>query len=206
MLFFHHKGSDNHEYVDLGLSVKWATCNIGAERPEEYGDYYAWGEVYPKANSICDSTTYAWYDTITESLTKYVTKETYGTVDNKIQLEKEDDIAHKLWGGKWRIPSTKEYNELRENCTWTWIEQNGVYGYKITSKKPKYSQRSIFLPATGVRADSTLYNDGHIGYYWSRELSPYYSDCAYYLYAFSDGRFVITGIRYDGLSIRPVHP
>ena len=140
----------NHEYVDLGLSVKWATCNVGASKPEEYGDYFAWGETQPK--NTYDWSTYKWCNGSYDTQTKYCTKSSYGTVDNKTQLELSDDAARANWGGSWRMPTDAEMTELREQCTWTWTTQNGVYGYKVTSKKSGYTNKSIFLPAAGYRS------------------------------------------------------
>ncbi len=193
-----------HEYVDLGLSVKWATCNVGAETPEDYGDYFAWGEAKPK--STYDWNTYKWCQGSKTTMTKYCTKSiygTYGTVDNKTQLDLSDDAAHVNWGGSWRMPTHDELRELIENCSWTWTTQNGVKGYKVTSKT---NGNSIFLPAAGYRFGSSLYNAGSYGYYWSSSLStddP--SDAGYVRFSSS---IVDWGSsrRYCGPSVRPVCP
>ena len=109
-------GTENgHEYVNLGLSVKWATCNVGASSPEEYGDYFAWGEVEPK--SIYDFSTYKYCNGSETTLTKYNYSSSYGTVDNKTTLELSDDAARANWGGSWRMPTDAELTELREQCT-----------------------------------------------------------------------------------------
>ena len=155
----------NHEYVDLGLSVKWATCNVGATKPEEYGDYFAWGETQPKSNY--DWSTYKYCNGSYKTLTKYNNSSSYGTVDNKTTLDLSDDAARANWGGSWRMPTRAEQDELRNNCTWTWTTQNGVNGYKVTSKS---NGNSIFLPAAGYRDDSSLNNAGSTGYYWSSSL------------------------------------
>ena len=194
-------GSHNgHEYVDLGLSVKWATCNVGATKPEEYGDYFAWGETQPK--STYNWSTYKWCNGSYNTQTKYNTNSSYGTVDNKTQLELSDDAARANWGGSWRMPTDAELTELRENCTWTWTTQNGVYGYKVTSKK---NGNSIFLPAAGYRDDSSLNIAGSSGNYWSDSLYSDYPEGAYGLYFRSDlvGRYIDSG-RCCGLSVRPV--
>ncbi|MDY4512770.1 MAG: hypothetical protein SPE10_04900, partial [Paludibacteraceae bacterium] len=115
--------ANGHEYVDLGLSVKWATCNVGASKPEEYGNYYAWGETTTK--STYNWSTYKWCNGSKTTLTKYNTSSSYGTVDNKTVLELADDAARANWGGAWRMPTDAEWTELRENCTWTWITKNG---------------------------------------------------------------------------------
>ena len=173
-----HTGTENgHEYVDLGLSVKWATCNVGANKPEDYGDYFAWGETEPK--TTYDWSTYKWCNGSDMTLTKYNTNSDYGIVDNKTTLELSDDAAQVNWGGSWRIPTDAELLELRDQCTWTWTIQNGVKGYKVTSKK---NGNSIFLPAAGYRRDSSLYYAGSLGYYWSSSLHAYYTSDAYCLY------------------------
>ena len=193
----------NHEYVDLGLSVKWATCNVGANKPEEYGDYFAWGETQPKSNY--DWSTYKWCNGSSTSLTKYCTDSYYGTVDNKNQLELSDDAARANWGGSWRMPTDAELTELREQCTWTWTTQNGVSGYKVTSKKSGYTNKSIFLPAAGYHGGSSLNLAGSYGDYWSSSLRTVYPDYAWYV-EFCSG-YTLGDIKYFrsyGLSVRPV--
>ena len=195
---------NSHEYVDLGLSVKWATCNVGAESPEEYGDYFAWGETQPK--STYNLSTYKWCNGSYNTQTKYNTNSSYGTVDNKTQLELSDDAARANWGGSWRMPTDAELTELRENCTWTWTTQNGVYGYKVTSKKSSYTNKSIFLPAAGYRGGSSLDGAGSYGDYWSSSLSTGSPDYAYGLGFDSDDVLRCHGNRYYGRSVRPVCP
>ena len=192
----------NHEYVDLGLSVKWATCNVGASKPEEYGDYFAWGETQPK--ETYDWSTYKWCNGSYDTQTKYCTDSYYGIVDNKTQLELSDDAARANWGGSWRMPTHEEQEELRTQCTWTWTTQNGVYGYKVTSKKSGYTNKSIFLPAAGCRDDSSLSSAGSYGYYWSSSLYPDYPYGAYELYFSSDDVDWYYDGRYYGQSVRPV--
>ena len=185
--------------MDLGLSVKWATCNVGASKPEEYGDYFAWGETTPK--STYDWSTYKYYNGSFDSLTKYNNKSSYGTVDNKTTLELSDDAARANWGGSWRMPTKAEQDELREKCTWTWTTQNGVNGYKVTSK---INGKSIFLPAAGYRYDGSLYDAGSYGQYWSSSL---YANCpgsAWDVFFYS--AYVLRGDygRGCGFSVRPV--
>lgn len=195
-------GSENgYEYVDLGLSVKWATCNVGATKPEEYGDYFAWGETQPK--STYNLSTYKWCNGSYNTQTKYNTKSNYGTVDNKTQLELSDDAARANWGGSWRMPTKAEQDELRNKCTWTWTTQNGVNGYKVTSKS---NGKSIFLPAAGFRYDSSLDYAGSIGDYWSGSLYTDEPDYAYVLSFDSDDVYRTTNIRDFGQSVRPVCP
>ena len=192
----------NHEYVDLGLSVKWATCNVGATKPEEYGDYFAWGETTTK--STYNWSTYKYCNGSYNNLTKYCTDSYYGTVDNKTQLELSDDAARANWGGSWRMPTDAEMTELREQCTWTWTTQNGVYGYKVTSKKSGYTNKSIFLPAAGYRYGSSLSNAGSYGYYWSSSLDTDYPSNAWYVYFGSSYVRRDGSNRYCGFSVRPV--
>ena len=195
---------NGHEYVDLGLpsGLKWATCNVGANSPEEYGDYFAWGETSPKATY--DWSTYKYCNGTLTSLTKYCTNSAYGTVDNKTVLELEDDAARVNWGGNWRMPTKAEQDELRDtnNCTWEWTRQNGVNGYKVTSRK---NGNSIFLPAAGYRHDGgNLYGAGSYGSFWSSSLNTYYSSDAYYVYFDSDYVGWNDDYRYDGRSVRAV--
>lgn len=191
---------DSHEYVNLGLpsGLKWATCNIGATTPEDYGDYFAWGETEQKEHY--DWSTYKWCRGSYDTMTKYCTSSSYGTVDNKTELDPEDDAAHVNWGGAWRMPTKAEQDELREKCTWTWTSQNGVKGYKVTGP----NGNSIFLPAAGYRSYGYLYYAGSDGGYWSSSLFTIYSDNAYCLY-FNSGRYDWSYYyRCDGQSVRPV--
>ena len=155
MMTFCIHANAQHEFVDLGLSVKWATCNVGATKPEEYGDYYAWGETEPKSEYTISS--YKYSKGSVGTLTKYCTECEYvlgynGFIDNKIVLDPEDDAAHVKWGGKWRMPTIDEWKELVNNCNWIWTIQNGINGYVITSNKEGYTDYSIFLPAADIKA------------------------------------------------------
>lgn len=172
---------DNHEYVDLGLpsGTLWATCNVGADSPEQYGDYFSWGEVSTKENY--DWPYYKWthwvIDTISEyrydivEVTRYKyyvrnwTDNGYIDGDGKMELEPEDDAAYVNWGPGWRTPTLEQIQELVEKCVWQWTQKNGVNGCQITGPNGK----SIFLPAAGARGER-LYNDGQCAYYWSRTL------------------------------------
>ena len=167
--------------VDLGLSVKWATCNVGANRPEEYGDYFAWGETTTK-------TKYTEYNSLT-----------YDEQMDDISGNPQYDAATANWGGDWRMPTKAELNELLNNCTWTWTAQNGVSGYNVEGP----NGNSIFLPASGFRDGSSLYYAGSYGFYWSS--TPYESNrTAYYLYFSSDVHGMSDYRRYYGRSVRPV--
>ena len=189
----------NREAVDLGLSVKWATCNVGANKPEDYGDYFAWGETQPK--DYYDWSTYKYCNGSYSTLTKYNNNSSYGTVDNKTTLDLSDDAARANWGGSWRMPTKAEQDELRTKCTWTWTTQNGVKGYKVTSKS---NGNSIFLPAAGFRYDSSLDNAGSLGCYWSSSLDAVYRNYAWSVHFYSGyvGRYYDG--RYYGFSVRPV--
>ena len=195
------QGGDNagHEYVDLGLSVKWATCNVGASSPEEYGGYYAWGETEEKENYSWS--TYKWCKGSYDTMTKYCTSSSYGSVDKKTVLAPEDDVAHVKWGGNWRMPTRAEQDELREKCKWEWTTVNGVSGYKVTSKK---NGNSIFLPAAGCRHGTGVGYRGSDGNFWSSSLSSSYSGSACYLLFGSGGRGWYNYYRYYGHSVRPV--
>jgi len=157
---------NGHEYVDLGLSVKWATCNIGAEKPEDYGDYFAWGETTPKDYFNWDN--YKFTTDGGNTFMKY-------TGSDMSELGREDDAASANWGGSWRMPTLEEFNELMANCDGVWIKEGdpefgGVAGAKFTSKKPGYTDKYIFIPAAGCRFGSELYGAGLCIYDWSATL------------------------------------
>lgn len=186
---------------------------MGATAPQEYGDYYAWGETETKTS--CTWTNYK-FRTSGDSgdnvkFSKYNTNSSYGTVDNKTVLDPEDDVAHVKWGGSWRMPTKAEQEELHNSCTWTWYssgnsEFNGVAGYKVTSNVSGYTDRFIFLPAAGYRYDMSLYSAGVQGNYWSSTLYTDRPDNARYL-SFGSGNLSWSyGGRTDGLSVRPVCP
>ncbi len=183
--------------IDLGLSVKWASCNVGATAPEEYGGYYAWGETEEKEDYSLS--TYKYCNGSYYSMTKYCTSSSYGTVDNKTALEPEDDVAHVQWGGSWRMPTFNEIEELRHNCTWQWTTLNGVTGYRVTGP----NGNSIFLPAASYRDGVEVYSQGAYGSYWSSSLNSSYSNSAYGLF-FSSSSYYYYVSRYFGHSVRPV--
>lgn len=190
-----------HEAIDLGLpsGIKWANMNVGASVPEEYGGYYAWGETEEKDNYSWS--TYKWCNGSYDTLTKYCFDSDYGTVDNKTVLDPQDDVAHVKWGGTWRMPTLDEQKELLNKCTWTWITQNGVNGYKVTGP----NGNSIFLPAAGYRGGTGVDYRGSDGYYRSSSL---YSNFSSY---YACGLIFDTGdrgwygsYRCYGQSVRPV--
>ena len=195
-----HPDSD---YVDLGLpsGTLWATCNVGASAPEDYGDYFAWGETEPK--DYYDWSTYKWCNGSKNTLTKYCNDSSYGFngfVDNKTELDSEDDAAYVNWGPSWRMPSYDQIVELCNNCTWQWTQRNGVNGRLVTGP----NGNTLFLPAAGDRWGDSLDNVGSYGCYWSRTLyssSPYYAD---YLYFDSGGWYYWHSTRLSGFSVRAV--
>ena len=204
-------GSDNatgtangHEWVDLGLpsGTKWAICNVGASKPEEYGNYYAWGETTPK--DYYDWSTYKWCNGSKTTLTKYNTSSSYGTVDNKTVLAATDDAAHVNWGAPWRMPADAAWTELFNNCRLEWTDDYNGTGVAGLIGKSKINGNSIFLPAAGFRSNDDLYSAGRNGYYWSSSLDtddPYDAWSAF----ISSGS--VTGldrVRYDGHPVRPV--
>ena len=159
----------SHEYVDLGLpsGTLWATMNIGATAPEEYGDYFAWGEVTPKESYTW--TTYKWCNGNWDSMTKYGVKSSFGVVDNKTELDPEDDAATMNWGSEWCMPTRAQQDELRNNCTSEWTTINGVNGCLLTSN---INSATLFLPAAGYQWGTTIFKEGTDGMCWSRDLNP----------------------------------
>lgn len=191
--------------VDLGLSVLWSSCNLCkdgfTESPEDYGDYYSWGETETKDSYTWS--TYKFSTSKTGPYSKYNTISDFGAVDNKTVLEtgaNGDDAASKILGGNWRMPTDAELTELRENCTWTWTTQNGVNGMLVTATNGK----SIFLPAAGHIEDTELTNAGTLGYYWSSSLDAEYPYDAWRVYFNDDYIRRYDGNRYHAFSIRPV--
>lgn len=218
-----------HDYVDLGLpsGLKWATCNVGANSPEEYGDYFAWGETEPyyKAGHSQDAVclnwisgksgynwpSYKWCNGSSTSQTKYCTDSSWGTVDNKRVLDLEDDAAHVNWGGDWRMPTNEEQIELHDKCTWIWGLRNGVNGFTVVGP----NGNSLFLPAAGQRELGKLNSAADLGRYWSSSLNCLDGDRAYSL-IFDAGTardypeydyFIFDEYpiqRYTGFPVRPV--
>ena len=186
--------NNDHEYVDLGLpsGLKWATCNIGANAPEEYGDYFAWGETTTKERYYEDNCP-------TFGLSKSELK-SQGYIDSEGNLTAQYDAATANWGGSWRMPTEAEMQELLDNCTWTWTTQEGVKGYNVEGP----NGNSIFLPAAGCRDGSMLLSAGSFGPYWSSTPSEYDDNNAYGLYSSSVDRFMGFDCRNRGRSVRPV--
>lgn len=174
---------NGHGYVDLGLSVKWAIYNVGAVSPEEYGNYFAWGETIEKEAYTSDNSS------------------TYDQQMNDISGNVQYDAATANWGGNWRMPTCDELIELRDQCTWVWTTQNDVSGYKITSPNGNY----IFLPAAGCFNGSSLNGAGEFGLYWTSTPAENDALGACGLQFYSGGESMSNGFyRYLGLSVRPV--
>ena len=190
-----------HLDAKTGIPVTWHQQY--PDSPEEYGDYFAWGETEPKGYYAWS--TYKWCNGSNGSMTKYCTDGSYGYngfTDGKTELDPEDDAAYVNWGPQWRMPTDDQLTELRNNCTWTWTTQNGVNGRLVTGP----NGNSIFLPAAGYRWYENLRNAGSWGHYWSRTLRPAYS--YYYAYnLYCDSGYVCWNGAYGcdfGFSVRAV--
>ena len=187
--------TDTHEAVDLGLSVKWATCNVGATSPEDYGGYYAWGETEEKRGSTWDNYKY-WTDSDGDG---YLNYDEYTHIGDNISGT-QYDVAHVKWGGGWRMPTLDEIQELVSSCTWEWGAYKGVNGIYVTGP----NGNSIFLPAAG----GNRYKVGSVGHYWSATLTDYYGEHIAYAYSlfFSDDDFYDDDncLRESGYSVRAV--
>ena len=183
---------DDHEWVDLGLpsGTLWATCNIGANSPEDYGDYFAWGETAPKDNY--EWFTYKWYANY--KLTKYYSK------DGKTELEPEDDAAYVNWGPSWQMPSLEQVNELIDSCMWQRATINGVVGQLATGP----NGNTLFLPATGYYYNDDLYKSGNLGIYWTRTLHSSNANVALTLYFNSEYTYRNNSDRCSGVTVRAV--
>ena len=197
---------EGHDYVDLGLpsGAKWATCNIGASTPEGSGLYFAWGEIAKKW-------TYTWRDyeyadgvSIDDPrLLKYCCNPEYGKngfTDNVTTLLASDDAATANWGGYWRMPTSDELNELKNNCTMAWIPYNGVEGMLFTGP----NGNSVFFPAAGRYHENAISFCDYYGMYWSSSLRSDRSYNAWNLNFTSEGCYIDGCSRCYGLSVRPV--
>ncbi len=206
----------NHQYVDLGLpsGLKWATCNIGAENPEDFGDYFAWGEtkgLYSGKTSFAGEL-FTWYNynlcnRSYDKLTKYCFNSDYGIVDNKSILDDEDDVAMVMWGAGWRMPTLAEMEELDDNCTWTWTTRNNVEGYVA---KSKINGKEIFFPANGFYSNrlTTSEYGNPVGYFWGKDKEPStYWDSQKRANAFfitPGNHYTLNSERCYGCTVRPV--
>ena len=183
---------NGHEWVDLGLpsGLKWATCNVGATKPEEYGNYYAWGETATKSEYTEDNS-------LTDGLS-ISELQAQGIIDGNDNLTSSHDAARANWGGSWRMPTSGQMEELVDHCEWEWTQVNGVNGYKLTGP----NGNSIFLPAAGERYWSELYGGSVRGCYWSSKT--FYSAHPQHLYFDSGDQDVLWDDPYSGQSVRPV--
>ncbi len=200
-------------FVNLGLpsGTLWATCNVGADNPEDYGLYFAWGETTGYTSDTNDGHSFDWTSykyaiDNNNNLTKYCQQSSYGNdgfTDTLAELELSDDAAYVNWGSEWRMPSFDQIKELFNSAytTTEWTTQNGVYGRKITSVS---NNKSIFLPAAGCRYGTSVYGTGSDGYYWSRTLNSSHPYGAYYLYFNSGNMDRVIDNRFYGFSVRPV--
>lgn len=188
----------NHQYVDLGLpsGTLWATMNVGANSPEEYGDYFAWGETAPKQEYTQQN--YEWYDYSHLTFTKYCTNWMFGPTDNKTDLDPEDDAATVNWGEPWRLPTLEQIQELVDNCSWKWTLRNGELGQLVTGP----NGNTLFLPSTGMR-DTSLINADWLGVIWSRTLFTE-PTCGYVLEYHGGGLYVDNTHRSWGCPVRAV--
>lgn len=195
-------------YVDLGLSVKWATCNLGASEPFIYGDYYAWGETSPKKTFTEKTYKFMFWYSTSYAYTKYTTDRgsAWGTLDNKTKLEACDDAATVTLGQPWRIPTVKEWKELQDSCTWKEGKKYGIKGYTVTGK----NGNSIFLPCNGYyQSGSSNTWENSSGYYWTSERDTSIAGNVYVkIPNITSNSSKNIGIewRYSGLGIRPVRP
>ncbi len=193
--------ANGHEYIDLGLpsGMLWATCNVGANSPEDYGNYYAWAETTVKTEYSWG--TYKYCNGTHKSLTKYCTNADYGYSDRRTILTAEDDAATINWGGDWRTPTEDELEELYYYCTWTWWSNNGKKGYRVVGE----NGNSIFLPAASCLGDSAYEGVGACGYYWASSLFYIlYPDLAVRLNFDSEHYGIYRDDRYIGGTVRPV--
>lgn len=190
--------------VDLGLEVLWGTCNIGANSPEESGNYYAFGEIEPKESYGWNN--YKWCEGSETTLTRYNGDPQRGTVDNPNRLKSEDDVASSTFGELWHIPTESEWKELIECCTWTLVTGESGYGYKVTSKLPGYTDKSIYLPASGVRNGTNLTGLSN-GFYWSSTTGSQSAQggSKAMILAFTNSAKTMAMSGYmNGLTVRPV--
>lgn len=189
--------------VDLGLSVKWSAFNLGADTPEGYGAFFAWGETEPKR--VYRWETYKWAEGEENTLNKYCTEEHFGTPDGKSGLDLEDDAAHAKLGGTWRMPTKEEMRELMNGCKWTWVkdyEKTGVSGFLVSSLQEGFEDSSIFLPTAGYSGNVRPQYAGSVGDYWtsSQNNSLFVFTLNFDFFGWNEGG----GYRFHGHSIRPV--
>ena len=176
---------NGHEFVDLGLpsGTKWATCNIGAESPGDFGNYYAWGE--RRTKKIFDIDTYSIF---------------YRKIDNSISGDRSHDVARRKWGATWRLPTKSDFEELDSLCTWTWGARNGTDGYIVTAT----NGNSIFLPAAGGCVKDSICGERKEGYYWSATPNTVDANLSYFLFFNRSYAIIYDYFRIVGMTVRPV--
>lgn len=185
---------NGHEWIGLGLSVKWATCNVGATNPSDYGGYFAWGETRSKSR-------YAWdncFDCLDDKGDNWGTYKVGG--QKQIAPTSGHDTARENWGGTWRMPTIAECNELRHKCKWTWTSRGGHNGYVVTGP----NGNSIFLPAAGYRGGAGSRYVGENGTYWCSTLSSSSSKYACGMHFYDSSHYTGYDYRYISQSVRPV--
>ena len=189
------------DYVDLGLSVKWATCDLGATKPWFAGKFFAWGEISEKNSYSWD--TYKFSSGNQYKMTKYCDTSKYGNVDNKINLDTSDDAARAILGSSWRLPTRAEVNELLNNTEWSTEYKNDI---KIVVAKSTINGAELTFPISGYKENNSNGDVGVAGYYWVSQIEPGLACDAYYLFLDIKGNKVTMdhAYRYYGLNIRPV--
>lgn len=202
-MYLGNSNYNGHDYVDLGLpsGTLWATCNVGADKPEDYGNYYAWGETTTK--SIYNWTTYKYAKGDSNWLSKYSNDLELGHngVNDRLSvLQVEDDAATANWGSGWVTPTDEQWKELEDFTTHMWTKRDGVLGCLFTAK----NRRELFLPAAGTRLNSEINEVGSNGYYWSRSLNAGNTHYSWCLSFYSYGCNRCSYYRFQGLSVRPV--
>ena len=189
-----------YEYVDLGLSVKWATMNVGAKTEEDYGHYYMWGSITPNTPDECNWANTPFNNGATSYDTTYFNSVKDTVIPNKV-LAKEYDVAAQIMGGDWRMPTKDECQELYKNTTQSWVTINGVNGRKFTSKTD--TSKYIFIPAAGYYYNGSVSEVGAYGYIWSSTISSPYSKARFLRFR-SSTCGASTTERCYGMSVRGV--
>ena len=198
-------GGVTYEYVDLGLSVMWAKCNVGAKNETDYGSYFQWGDIINKTNADCSWSTYKHCNGSSTTLTKYNNNKSFGTEDNKSTLDPEDDAAAQIMGGNWRIPTQTEFQELIDGTVNQWVTDyngTGVNGWKFTHKTD--TSKYIFIPAAGNCKDGSVGSVGRSGNVWSSSLVTSSPGDAWFLGFGSSYCSMVSNYRYYGRSVRGV--
>ena len=201
-----YRGGVTYEYVDLGLpsGLKWAKCNVGAEKETDYGDYFMWGSTTPNTASECTWTNAPFNGGYSEYNEEYFTSHKSEWLDDNGNLKTEFDAASHIMGGDWKMPTKAEFQELLNNTTKEWTQVNGVNGYKFTSKKEGFKNNSIFIPAAGNCYAGSVDNVGYVGDVWSSSLDTSDHSNAWSLLFRSDSCDMNNNRRSFGWSVRGV--